>query len=399
LQKKELILKIEVISGAAGEAKEMTSKKDTKPKGASFKTLGLNEKSLKSVYELGFANATEVQQATIPLLLQRHDLIAQAATGTGKTLAFALPCVESMNADDKNVQALILCPTRELAVQVSNELRKLTLGQKIFVTPVYGGQEMQVQLKALKRGTHIVVGTPGRVKDHLQRGSLKLGKVKYLVLDEADQMLDMGFVEEIDEIIARIPKSRQTIMFSATMSSKLKELAKRFQKNAKQINLVSKNKAANLNIKQLCMRMKNSAKDQSLEALLQEYKIFSGIIFCNTKRKVDELSRLLTKKKYSVASIHGDIKQRKRDRVMKDFKKGAFELLVATDVAARGIDVDNLEAVINYDLPRFDEDYIHRIGRTGRAGKNGLAFNFVTKNDSANINRIAKKHKLKLEYA
>jgi ATP-dependent RNA helicase DeaD len=326
-------------------------------------------------------------------------LIAQAATGTGKTLAFALPCVESMNADDKNVQALILCPTRELAVQVSNELRKLTLGQKIFVTPVYGGQEMQVQLKALKRGTHIVVGTPGRVKDHLQRGSLKLGKVKYLVLDEADQMLDMGFVEEIDEIIARIPKSRQTIMFSATMSSKLKELAKRFQKNAKQINLVSKNKAANLNIKQLCMRMKNSAKDQSLEALLQEYKIFSGIIFCNTKRKVDELSRLLTKKKYSVASIHGDIKQRKRDRVMKDFKKGAFELLVATDVAARGIDVDNLEAVINYDLPRFDEDYIHRIGRTGRAGKNGLAFNFVTKNDSANINRIAKKHKLKLEYA
>jgi len=388
-----------VISGAAGEAKEMTSKKDTKPKGASFKSLGLNEKSLKSVYELGFANATEVQQATIPLLLQRHDLIAQAATGTGKTLAFALPCVESMNADDKNVQALILCPTRELAVQVSNELRKLTLGQKIFVTPVYGGQEMQVQLKALKRGTHIVVGTPGRVKDHLQRGSLKLGKVKYLVLDEADQMLDMGFVEEIDEIIARIPKSRQTIMFSATMSSKLKELAKRFQKNAKQINLVSKNKAANLNIKQLCMRMKNSAKDQSLEALLQEYKIFSGIIFCNTKRKVDELSRLLTKKKYSVASIHGDIKQRKRDRVMKDFKKGAFELLVATDVAARGIDVDNLEAVINYDLPRFDEDYIHRIGRTGRAGKNGLAFNFVTKNDSANINRIAKKHKLKLEYA
>lgn len=388
-----------MISGAAGEAKEMTSKKDTKPKGASFKSLGLNEKSLKSVNELGFANATEVQQATIPLLLQRHDLIAQAATGTGKTLAFALPCVESMNADDKNVQALILCPTRELAVQVSNELRKLTLGQKIFVTPVYGGQEMQVQLKALKRGTHIVVGTPGRVKDHLQRGSLKLGKVKYLVLDEADQMLDMGFVEEIDEIIARIPKSRQTIMFSATMSSKLKELAKRFQKNAKQINLVSKNKAANLNIKQLCMRMKNSAKDQSLEALLQEYKIFSGIIFCNTKRKVDELSRLLTKKKYSVASIHGDIKQRKRDRVMKDFKKGAFELLVATDVAARGIDVDNLEAVINYDLPRFDEDYIHRIGRTGRAGKNGLAFNFVTKNDSANINRIAKKHKLKLEYA
>ena len=377
----------------------MTSKKDTKPKGASFKSLGLNEKSLKSVYELGFANATEVQQATIPLLLQHHDLIAQAATGTGKTLAFALPCVESINANDKNVQALILCPTRELAVQVSNELRRLTLGHKIFVTPVYGGQEMQVQLKALKRGTHIVVGTPGRVKDHLQRGSLKLGKVKYLVLDEADQMLDMGFVEEIDEIIARIPKSRQTIMFSATMSSKLKELAKRFQKNAKQINLVSKNKAANLNIKQLCMRMKNSAKDQSLEALLQEYKIFSGIIFCNTKRKVDELSRLLTKKKYSVASIHGDIKQRKRDRVMKDFKKGAFELLVATDVAARGIDVDNLEAVINYDLPRFDEDYIHRIGRTGRAGKNGLAFNFVTKNDSANINRIAKKHKLKLEYA
>ena len=378
----------------------MGARKVVFKKGIKFSELDLSEALLKSLASMGFENPTQIQAKAIPLLQEGCDLIAQASTGTGKTLAFGIPCIESIDIEDKKVQALIMCPTRELAVQVSNELIKLKGSQKLYVTPIYGGQEMRKQTSSLKRGSHIVVGTPGRIKDHMQRGTLKLGKVKYLVLDEADQMLDMGFSDEINAIIARIPKERQTVMFSATMSDRLAKLATKFQNNAKRINLVNKKKAQNTQIKQLCFNMKNSRKkDEILENLLDEYKIFSGIVFCNTKRKVDELTRNLLKKKISAASIHGDIKQRKRDKVMKDFKKGSVEILVATDVAARGIDVNNLEAVINYDLPRFDEDYIHRIGRTGRAGKEGLALNFVTKNDAANMRRIAKKHKLKLEFA
>lgn len=369
-------------------------KKDTK-----FQELGLSKTTLKVLESLGFQSATEIQAKAIPLLKEKYDLIAQASTGTGKTMAFAIPCVEAIKKEDTNVQALVLCPTRELAVQVSTEIKRLAEDQGIFVTPVYGGQEIRIQLKALNRGSHIVVGTPGRIKDHLQRKSLKLSKLKYLVLDEADQMLDMGFADELKAIIAQTPKSRQTAMFSATMSKELANLAKRYQTNAKHINLVSKQTSQNTQIKQLCMNMTNSAKESSLEKVLNEYKIFSGIVFCNTKRKVDELTKKLLKKKFSAASIHGDIKQRKRDQVMKNFKKGTIELLIATDVASRGIDIDSLEAVINYDLPKSDEDYIHRIGRTGRAGKTGFAFNFVTKNDSANMRRIAKKHNLRLEFA
>ena len=339
------------------------------------------------------------QAKSIPILRRGEDLIAQASTGTGKTMAFAIPCVESIDVENKNVQAIVLCPTRELAIQVTNEIKKLTKDQKIFVTAVYGGQDIKTQLKSLKKGTHIVVGTPGRVKDHLQRRSLRLDAVKSLVLDEADQMLNMGFAEEINDIIQRTPKSRQTIMFSATLPKQLMKLAQSYQQKAKHINLVSKKAQQNTHIKQLCFNIKHSAKDSFVEKLILEYKIFSGIVFCNTKRKVDELTKILQKKKFLVASIHGDIKQRKRDQVMKSFRKGAIEILIATDVASRGIDVNDLEAVINYDLPKFDEDYIHRIGRTGRAGKNGFAFNLITKNDSSNIRRIAKKHNLKMEYA
>lgn len=375
------------------EGAEMVSKEDT-----NFKALGLSDCILAALTEIGFEAPTPIQNKSIPVLKEGFDLMAQAGTGTGKTMAFAIPCVEAINKDDKKVQALIMCPTRELAIQVSNEIKKLVQGQGIFVTAIYGGQDIKIQFKALKRGTQIVVGTPGRIKDHLQRGSLNLSNVEYLVLDEADQMLDMGFADELKDIISRTSETRQTVMFSATLSKNLMNLAKNYQKDAKHINLVAKNESRNSNIQQLCFNLKHSAKDSCLENLLNEYKIFSGIIFCNTKRKVDELTKLLLKKKFLAASIHGDIKQKKRDQVMKNFRKGAIELLIATDVASRGIDISNLEAVINYDLPKFDEDYLHRIGRTGRAGKTGFAFNLLTKNDSTNMRRIAKKHKLKLEY-
>ncbi len=363
-----------------------------------FNSFGLNESILSALEQVGFTDATDIQAKSIPVLKRGSDLIAQASTGTGKTMAFAIPAVEVIEAENKNVQVLVLCPTRELAIQVSNEIKKLCSGQKIFIAPIYGGQDIKIQLRSLKRGCHIVVGTPGRIQDHMRRGSLKLSQVKYSVLDEADQMLDMGFAEDLKEILGRTSKERQTVMFSATMSKQLERLAQAYLKKPEHINLIAKKSQQNAHIKQICFKMKNSAKDLQLEKVLDEYKIFSGIIFCNTKRKVDELTRLLLKKKYSVAAIHGDIKQRKRDQVMQKFKKGSIELLVATDVASRGIDVNNLEAVINYDLPKFDEDYIHRIGRTGRAGKSGFAFNFVTKGDNFLMQNIARKHKLKLDF-
>lgn len=382
------------------EAKQAhrTDSENASKKAVSFKSLNLSKNILQSLTAMGFETPTEIQSKAIPVLKQGADLIAQASTGTGKTMAFSIPCLEMIKAENKNVQALIMCPTRELAIQVSSEIKKLTQGQSIFVTAIYGGQDIKYQLQSLKKGTHIVVGTPGRIQDHLRRKSLKLSQVEYLVLDEADQMLDMGFADELKEIIGRTSKERQTIMFSATMSKNLLELAKTYQKKAKHINLVPKNTSVGSNIQQLCFDLKKASKDKQLEKVLEEYKIFSGIIFCNTKRKVDELTRQLQKKKYQVAAIHGDIKQRKRDQVMKNFRSGAIELLVATDVASRGIDINNLEAVINYDLPRFDEDYIHRIGRTGRAGKTGYAFNLINTNDANNMKRIARKHKLKLEY-
>ncbi len=372
----------------------MTTKKDIK-----FKEFDLSESLLNALDRHGYETATEIQVNSIPILKKGKDLIAQASTGTGKTLAFSIPCIEAIVKEERKAQALIICPTRELAVQVTNEIAKLLEGQEIAVTSIYGGQEMKIQLKALKKGTHIIVGTPGRIRDHVQRGTIRLSSIKYLVLDEADQMLNMGFAEELNDIISRTPETRQTLMFSATLPKPLMKIAQKYLKNAEHINLISESLQQNLHIKQLCLNTSNAGKDSCVEKLLEEYKIFCGIIFCNTKRKVDELTKALHKKKYLVAAIHGDIKQKRRDLVMKNFKQGAVELLIATDVAARGIDVSNLEAVINYDLPKSDEDYIHRIGRTGRAGKSGLAFNLITKNDSSNIRRIANKHKLKLEYS
>lgn len=349
-----------------------------------------------SIESMGFKEATAIQEKSIRPLLAGRDFLGQAQTGTGKTLAFAIPCVEKINPSNPSTQALIMCPTRELVMQVTEEIKKLTkFKTNISVFSIYGGQDIKVQLKALRKGAHIVVGTPGRIQDHMRRKSLKLGQIKYLVLDEADQMMDMGFAEDMKNIISSTPKSRQTLMFSATMPKKLQVLMNEYLKEPLRVSTIDKS-LQNQQIKQLYFPVKNKSKDKALEALLQSYRIQSGIVFCNTKVKVDELSKKLLKLKYKVAAIHGDITQRKRTRALEAFRKSSVEILVATDVAARGLDINNLEAVINYDFPRFDQDYIHRVGRTGRAGKEGLALSLVTGRESEYINRIAKKNNMSI---
>ena len=364
-----------------------------------FKKLNLSKELQLAISDMGFEKASAIQAQAIPKLMEGRDIIAQAQTGTGKTAAFGIPCIEKIDASNKQTQALIMCPTRELCVQVTNEMKKLARHHKnIYTTAIYGGQSINIQLKSLRKGSQIIVGTPGRIMDHMKRGTLKLGKLKYLVLDEADQMLDMGFREDMEDIITKTPKSRQTLMFSATMTPDLEVLMKRYQKDLIKISTLGEGRQ-NKQISQTYFNVKQANKTEVLKKLLVNYKIFSGIIFCNTKKKVDDLTRLLAKDDYKTAALHGDIPQRKRDRVMQNFKKGKVEFLVATDVAARGLDINDLEAVVNYDIPRADQDYVHRIGRTGRAGKKGLALSITTGREAQHMERIAKKNSFKINNA
>jgi ATP-dependent RNA helicase DeaD len=355
---------------------------------------------LLSIDLMGFQEATPIQEKAIPPLLAGRDLLGQAQTGTGKTLAFAIPCLEKIDLNNPRTQALILCPTRELVMQVTEEFRKLIRNRKdLTVFSIYGGQDIKIQLKALKKACHIVVGTPGRIQDHLRRRSLRLDDIKYLVLDEADQMLDMGFAEDMKNIISQTPRSRQTLMFSATMPKRLELLMNEYLKEALKVTTIDSS-TQNQQIKQLYFPIKNTGKLEALGSLLTDYRIQSGIVFCNTRLRVDELSKKLSKMNYKVAALHGNISQSKRIRALQAFKNASIELLVATDVAARGLDIKDLEAVINYDLPKFDQDYVHRIGRTGRAGKQGLALSLVAgRGESDHINRIARKNNLKIERA
>lgn len=362
-----------------------------------FNDFNISKELLSSIETMGFIQASEIQAKAIPLLLEGKDLVGQAQTGTGKTAAFAIPLIESIDTKVFATQALILCPTRELVVQVAGELKKLTKHQKqISILAIYGGQSINIQLKALKQGCDIVIGTPGRIMDHLRRKTLKLDRVKYLVLDEADQMLDMGFREDMETIIPKTSPDRQTVMFSATMPPELVKLMQRYLQDPVEIKLGGGGQQSK-QIKQLYFNINSSSKLEALERVLAHHKIKSGIIFCNTKLKVDELTHKLSQRKYITAALHGDINQRKRDRVMKTFKQGAIDLLVATDVAARGLDINDLEAVINFDLPRADQDYVHRIGRTGRAGKTGLALSFVSGGEVRAVNRIAQKNNMQIE--
>ncbi len=342
-----------------------------------FEELGITEPILRAVKDMGFEEATPIQGQAIPLQKQGADVIGQAQTGTGKTAAFGIPLLEKIDPENRKTQGIILCPTRELAIQVAEELRKLAkYMQGVKVLPIYGGQDMRTQIRSLKGGVEIVVGTPGRVMDHMRRRTLKLDDVHTVVLDEADEMLDMGFIEDIETILAQAPGERQTVLFSATMPEEIQEIARKFQRDPKLVRVLKKELTVPA-IEQYYYMVKQKDKLEVLCRLLDMYNPKLSLVFCNTKKQVDDLVVGLQGRGYFAEGLHGDLKQNLRDRVMLGFRSGHTDILVATDVAARGIDVDDVEAVFNYDIPQDEEYYVHRIGRTGRAGREGLAFSFV----------------------
>lgn len=353
-----------------------------------FSELGLSADVLKAIDKLGFEQASPIQAEAIPLLLEGKDIVGQSQTGSGKTAAFAIPAIEHTDPGSKAVQTLILCPTRELAVQVAEEIHKLTLFKRgINSLPIYGGQSYERQFFGLKKGAQIVIGTPGRTMDHLRRGTLQLDQLKMVILDEADTMLDMGFREDIETILKSAPAERQTVFFSATMSPTIQRLIKTFANDPQDVKI--EQKAVTVpTVEQVYYEVDRRFKVELLTRLIDIHDLKLGIIFCNTKRMVDDLVEHLEAQGYLADKLHGDMNQNQRDRVMNKFRKSGLEFLVATDVAARGIDVDDIQVVFNYDLPYDVEDYVHRIGRTGRAGRSGRAISFVAGREVFQIRNI-----------
>ncbi|VVB92765.1 putative ATP-dependent RNA helicase [uncultured archaeon] len=361
-----------------------------------FKELQLSREMQKAITDMGFEEATPIQAQSIPYMLEGKDVIGQAQTGTGKTAAFGIATLERIDPQNRGVQAVILCPTRELAIQVAEELKKLSKYKRgIEILPVYGGQPIDRQIRALRKGVQIIIGTPGRVMDHLDRRTLKMDGVKIIILDEADEMLDMGFREDIEIIMRKIPKQRQTILFSATMSRPILDLTKKYQNNPQMIKLAHKEMTVP-NVEQFYFEVKQQAKTETLCRLIDLHDLKLSLVFCNTKRRVDELVETLKARGYLADGLHGDLQQRQRDTVMSKFRRREIEILVATDVAARGIDVGDIEAVFNYDISPDDEYYLHRIGRTARAGKAGQAFTFVTGREVYRIRQIQQFTKTKI---
>jgi len=347
----------------------------------------LDERIVRAVREMGFEKLTPIQVQAIPYLLDGEDIIGQAQTGTGKTAAFAIPALQKIDPDLRKLQTVILCPTRELAMQAAEEIRHIAkFMHGIKVLPVYGGQEISKQIKGLK-DVQIVVGTPGRVMDHMRRHTIKLDYVNMVVLDEADEMLDMGFREDMELILGEVPNAHQTALFSATMPQPILEIANRFQKDARLVRVAAKELTIPL-VSQRYYRVKSQDKDAACIRLLEYYQPKLCLIFCNTKIKVDEVSEMLKKADFRAEGLHGDMSQHQRDVAMNHFRNGSTNILIATDVAARGIDVDNVEVVINYDLPQDNEYYVHRIGRTGRAGKTGRSFTFVSGRELFRVRQI-----------
>ena len=342
-----------------------------------FEDLELDAKIMRAITDMGFEAASPIQGQAIPLELQGLDIIGQAQTGTGKTAAFGIPLLQKIDPDSKKLQAIALCPTRELAIQVAEEIRRLAKYMHgIKVLPIYGGQDIVRQIRGLKDGTQIVIGTPGRVMDHMRRKTIRCDHVHTVIMDEADEMLNMGFLEDMETILSQLPEERQTVMFSATMPPAIQEIARKFQKDPVNVKVVKKELTVP-KVTQYYYEVKPKTKVEVMCRLLDMYAPKLSVAFCNTKKQVDELVQELQGRGYFAEGLHGDLKQEQRDRVMNSFRNGATEILVATDVAARGIDVDDVEAVFNYDIPQDDEYYVHRIGRTGRAGRDGIAFSFV----------------------
>jgi len=343
-----------------------------------FKELELTEEVLRAVEEMGFAEATEIQAKSIPLIQSGADVIGKSNTGTGKTAAFGIPAIESISHERNGVEVLILCPTRELAMQACDEIRKFSKYMN-WVKPcaVYGGASMDRQIIDIKRGANIIVGTPGRVMDHMRRRTLKLQNLKMIILDEADEMLNMGFREDIECILQEVPEERQTILFSATMPPAIMAITNQYQKDPQLIKIDQKYRTVDT-IDQYYFEIPSGMKMEAMQYLLLAYEPKASMIFCNTKKMVDDLTETLTSKGFKAAGLHGDMKQTQRTYVMDKFKSGKINILIATDVAARGIDVSGIDVVFNFDLPQDNEYYIHRIGRTGRAGKSGTAYTLIS---------------------
>ncbi len=365
----------------------------------SFQDYNLSKQTMKGILSMGFSEPTPIQSQAIPPCLEGHDMIAQSQTGTGKTAAFAIPMLENIDTESNKLQALVLCPTRELAVQVSEAISELAIGYKsLKVIPVYGGENISIQLRNLKKGAQIVVGTPGRTKDHFDRGSLKADELKILTLDEADEMLKMGFKDELEAILSFLPEERQTMLFSATIPHTVSSLAKKYTKEPKKIRIAREN-STNKDIEQSYYLIKRRHKVDALLRLIDYQNPKQALIFCNTKRGVDILSEAFQKKDVVSDKIHGDILQAQRLDTIKRFNDGHLNLLIATDVAARGLDIDGVDAVYNFDVPTHPENYVHRIGRTGRAGRQGIASTIASREDVKFLTEIMHYTKEKINEA
>ncbi len=353
-----------------------------------FEDFSLSKETLKSISEIGFEEPTPIQASAIPIILNGMDIIGQAHTGTGKTAAFGIPIVERIKKNRKPF-SIILEPTRELAVQVAEEINKIGKYKKVNVLPVYGGKSIESQIKALRRGVDIIIGTPGRVIDHINRKTISLSDIEIVVLDEADEMLNMGFIDDIETILRSIPEERQTLLFSATMPQPIMNIAKRYMRSPERVKANTKDVVVP-KIKQVFYEVREGDKMNALTRLLDVEDPQLAIVFCHTKREVDEVSMKLHQMGYNANALHGDFTQARRDEVMDRFRKGLLDILVATDVAARGLDIQNVTHVINYSIPQNPEGYIHRIGRTGRAGKSGMAITFVTPREYKHLRLIEK---------
>ncbi|MFF2501697.1 MULTISPECIES: DEAD/DEAH box helicase [Peribacillus] len=361
-----------------------------------FSELGLDRTSMKSIEKMGFEEASPIQAQTIPLALEGKDIIGQAQTGTGKTAAFGIPLMENIDINNENVQGIVIAPTRELAIQVSEELFKLGYGKRARVLAVYGGQDIDRQIRALKKKPHIIVGTPGRLLDHIKRKNIKLGGVHTVVLDEADEMLNMGFIEDIESILSTVPDERQTLLFSATMPDPIRKIAERFMQEPVLVRVKAKEMTVD-RIEQYYLELKESEKFDTLARLFDIQTPDLAIVFGRTKRRVDELASALNIRGYMAEGIHGDLSQAKRLSVLKKFKEGSIDVLVATDVAARGLDISGVTHVYNFDIPQDPESYVHRIGRTGRAGKHGIAITFVTPRERGQLHAVEHTTKKRME--
>ncbi len=360
-----------------------------------FYDFGLENRVVRAITELGFEEPTPIQEKTIPIALENRDLIGQAQTGTGKTAAFAIPLINKIVTTEQKIVGLILTPTRELAIQVSEEIAKLSRFKGVRSLPIYGGQDIQRQIRSLRNKPHVIIGTPGRLLDHINRKTIKLDDVQTVVLDEADEMLDMGFMDDIQSILSLVPQERHTMLFSATMPANIQKLAQQFLRNPEHVSVIPKQISAPL-IQQNYIEVQEKQKFDALSRLLDMESPDLAIVFGRTKRRVDELAEALQKCGFAADGLHGDLSQHQRDTVMRKFRENSIEVLVATDVAARGLDVSGVSHVINFDLPQDPESYVHRIGRTGRAGREGTAWTFVTPREIDHLYFIEKitRHKL-----